>query len=817
MAYDSLNPQEDSELGSKYPPEYVSPKVKEKRPFGVKYAKALYANSSILTSQYLTDDSEYQALIELAQGRQSTEGIRKLFGHFRDPNDPLDDDGSGNLAYLDIQALNLAPKYINRAVAKMQKYSYDIEVNAIDIVSIDEKKNFANTLQAFYRLNKWLTGLGQDPKEYFPDVDIDSLPKYPDEMLYDLYTNPKIKKEIDAELSIKLLHYVNDFKQVMREFDWWIVVLGKAHIFAYNDPNGVPRLKCLNPKYVGGSYVENESFTGQENVYFIEFLTVNMLRKEMLADGYSEEQIMEIVARYGNENSIYHGSRTLMSWERFDGLDYIPVMRFFFRSEDNRRFVKTKNQYGNDVLLEKSFDYEPGEDIKPFFESGERSVVENSYTSIYGGSWILDSEIAFGYGRKNYPRQNLVNAMLPIISFAPNMKEGRVVSFLAQMVEPIFMVNVVWNKMKEILAKGWMGVREIDFSQLEAVAMGKGGEVWTPRELYKHLLRTNTMIKRSSINRHDQKHGGGAVEDKQSGLMMADYMNTFTTAIQMLEQMTSTSIANSVSIPDRLSATAAKQSAETSDIDMEYLFNAHENVYCKASTILLMLLQESKRDGNKINGFIPALGKVNVGYFEVPDELAGADLGLMLKRQPTEEEWLTFYTLVENAFAMDKIGVSDLVFLMEIDNLKQARQMMAIRETQYKRQLKEDAAFNNQLAMDANSRATQDKFQGEMMKEKSKLDGSAYLEMLKGKISENIMRQEKEYEAMIAGMDGEVKERMKRQEGIDGIIKEAMRSRAERYKSDSSLQATIISAEQKAESDRAKAVQAKSKPKSKAK
>lgn len=781
-----------------YPSEFVSPKDKEKDEYGCQYAKALYATSNQLGSLTF-DEIEYMGLMELAQGRQSVEGIKKLFGHY-DTNG----DGSDSLAYIDPQILNLAPKYINRAVAKMQKYSYDIAVDAVDPVSIEEKGSYAATIQAFYRLKEWVTFIGQDPKMLFPEIDIDSLPQYPDELLYDITVNPKIKKEIGAEIALKLLHYINDFKQKMREVDWWIVVYGKGHLHFYNDQNGVPRVEVINPKYFIGSWVENESYDDQQHAGFLDFITVDQLRKEMLAAGKSEIEIAVIADKWRGGYLGGSSPEIIGGMDSFDGLDYIPVMRFYFKSEDNRRFVVQKNQYDSDILLEKSFNYTPGDDVKEHFEKGERRLIPNNYTSIYGGTWILDTDIVYDYGRKKMPRTNLVEAQLPIISFAPNMKEGRVVSFLSQMKEPLSMINAAWNKIKEIIAKGWMGVREIDFTQLENVSLTKGGQDWTAQDVYSHFLKTNTLLKRSPINRHDQKYSGSAVEDTNSGLQLADYFTTFTTAVNILEQMTSTAVVDSMTVPDRLSATAAKQSAMSADTDMEYLYNAHENLYLKGSHLFLLLLQESLRDGNNVKGFVPALGKVNTGYYEVPQVLAYSEFGLTMSRQPTAEQWADFYLDVREALKNQEISIADSSFLREIDNLKQARQMMAIRNKQYKRQLREDAKFNNDLAIQSNEAAARAKAEFEGIKEDKKGENAEELAILNGKIQERLLRIEKEMDAEIKGVENQTKEWMKRQEGLDSIIKEAMRSRAERYKSDSQLRGTIVSATQKAQSDREK-------------
>jgi hypothetical protein len=795
----------ESEYTGTFPPEYIAPREKEKPWYGLQYARAVYMTSNRMGPRFYWGDGQFQELIEVAQGRQSTDNLYKLFGYFRNREEGNDQD---QLAYIDIQVLNMAPKYINRAVAKMQKYSYDISVDAVDPVSIDEKAAYGASIQAFYRTQEWLRSIGIDVKEMFPELDVDMLPKYIDELMFDATVNPKIKKEIWAEIALQLLHYINEFQQKMREVDWDIVVCGTGHMHFFDDENGVPRCERINPAHYFGSYVDNENYNDQEYAGFFDWITSNQLRKEMLGAGHSEQEIQAICDRWKYDMP----PQTMGNYDRFDGLTYIPVMRFYFKSEDNRSFVAGKNpKYGFDQIFEKDFNYQPEENVQQYFERGERRIIRNSYTSIYGGTWVCDTDVVYGYGRKKYPRLRLVNATLPIKTFAPNMKNGRTISFCAQMIEPLFMINVAHNKIKEILAKGWMGVREIDFTQLENVAVGKGGQQWTAREVYEYFLQTNTLIKRSQVNRYEQNPNGSAVQDTQSGLMLADYFTTFTTYINILEQMTSTAVVDSISMPDRLSATAAKQSAQTSDIDMEWLYNAHENLYYQGSHMLLLMLQEAKRDKRKIASFIPAMGKSLGGYFDVPDALAYCEYGLTMRRRPTEEQWAMFYQDVAIALQNQEISLADSVFLREIDNLKQARQIMVIRARQYKREKQEEAKFNNDLAIQSNQAAAESKLQGEVAKEKEKGMILMEVEALKGRIQQHLQDSQNRWDADLMSVENQSKERIKRQEGLDSIIKEAMRSRAERYKSDKKMGETIIKESHKAEIERKKLDQPKPK------
>jgi hypothetical protein len=162
-----------------------------------------------------------------------------------------------------------------------------------------------------------------------------------------------------------------------------------------------------------------------------------------------------------------------------------------------------------------------------------------------------------------------------------------------------------------------------------------------------------------------------------------------------------------------------------------------------------------------------------------------------------------------------EISVSDSAFLREIDNLKQARIMMGIRHKQHQREVREEAKFMNDLAIESNTAAAKAKAEFESNKETAKGENARELEMLKGKIQEKLLIMEKQMDSEISAVENQSKERIKSNEGRDSMIKEAMRSRAERYKSDSQLSGTIISASQKAESDRKKLEAPK--PKAKAK
>lgn len=760
-----------------FPDEFVSPETKETKEYQLQYARAMYSASNRFGGQLFQSDSEYDALVEFAQGHASVDNIKKLFGIIRNNTDPTFD-GPESLINTDIKSLSIASRYINRAVAKMTSLNYDIVIGANDIATMDEVKDYEAAVKAYYRLKDWMTAVKIDPQEFFPDIDLATLPDYSDEMLFQGKVNPKVKKIIDAEKTIQLLHAINNTREKLRQVCWDIVVIGRGHFEIYTDEKGIPRIKRIDPKYWFGSYVDNEDFSRQEYAGYIEFITINQFKKE--AKGYmSDKEIKEVADHYSYVNSV---NPVFINQEsrRWDGLGYIPVARYYFLSNDERTYLVNQTKFGNPAITEVPNNYSvPEQNLNE-----STKVITNEVTSVYGGTWIIDSDVVYNHGRKQYPRTNLVDISLPIKTFAPNMKYGRVVSFTAQLIEPAFMVNVAWNKIKEIIAKGWMGTREIDLNQLEKVSIGRGGNAWSAREVYEYFKMSGELIKRGQINKHDQSYGE-AVRDVSTGLTLTDHFNTFTMGIRIMESMTGSSLVEQFDQPNRLAVGVMEASASAGDLDMEYLYTGHDELYEQASSGMLLLTQEAKKNKVKIAGLIPALGRSTLEFYEVPDHLAYTDHGLFIKRQKSEGQLKAEFLLdVREAVKIGSITLSDSAYLRNIENLKEAREMMAIREQQNRRLSQQAEARNQQAALDANAQASQLKTQGKMEEQAQQGQIDKEITILNGEIQKQIVQINQQMDAQGKQFSEQMKMMIKKQEGINKMITTAMTNRVDEMKVD---------------------------------
>lgn len=793
--------------GHPFPDEFVPPKKKEQPEYGLAAARAMYFAQNRLGYGQIGLNDQYTALTELAQGRQSTQNIRRLLGFHDDSPLPFgSNESNASLAYLDVQVLNLATKYINKAVSKLQRYKFDASLSAVDPFSVDEALEYNNKIKAYYALGDWYKTFGNriNPQDFFPDIDLNLLPQYPEELIFNMSLNEKVKRVIDGEKTLKLVnHTINDMDQIQRQCDWDTVVYGHGHIHCYLDDNGMPRNEWINPRFWGGSYIANEDYSKQEYAFFVDFITRNQFKKE--AEGkLKPEQIDRVLSSATTPNAIAAFGALPEYYANYDGLKWIPVLRFYFLSNDNVTYVTRTTREGNKATDVVPYTYSP--------KNQDKTATPGCYTSIYGGTWVISTDVVYNYGRKEMPRTKLVNARLPIVTFAPNQKEGRFVSMLAQMIEPLFMINVVHAKIKDILAKERIGILELNLTAFEQVAMGKGGEAWTPMQVLDFLEQKKIAVTREVVSPYGQK-AGESVREHPASVTLADYFTTMQRYILLLDELTGSTLADKSEVPDRLAKGVMDANMASGADSIEYLVNARKCRYEQVSHLNLLLTQQAKKNKKTIRGLIPSLGRYTTEFFEVPDDFAYCEYGLQLVPEPTPEEWALFYQEVAAAVANGQLNASDSAFIRTINNMKIARQVMANREMVNEKKAlamkQQDQQFQAQMATQLESQ----KHQNELEKEQIKHQNDIEIKQLEMRIQELKTQAE-----LNAKRELQQQSDMWRYRGVQDtnqatIVKESIRAntedRASSMKSLSDITAAKIAAEQKDEDRKQKAKEKK--------
>ena len=133
---------------------------------------------------------------------------------------------------------------------------------------------------------------------------------------------------------------------------------------------------------------------------------------------------------------------------------------------------------------------------------------------------------------------------------------------------------------------------------------------------------------------------------------------------------------------------------------------------------------------------------------------------------------------------MGKIGLGDSAFLRSIDNLKEARELFAVREQQYDRKVNAANQQNQQAALAANQQAAQLKMQGTIEEQNNQGKVDAELTKLEYQLKERLAQIENGITAQSKQFGDQIKVMVKKQEGTDRMITQALKNRAEIYKAD---------------------------------
>jgi hypothetical protein len=707
---------------SSFPDEYTSPADKAKSEYGVAYAKAMLEAYNFYAGNVMDNSRDRAVMLDnLAQGELDLDGIKKLLGYISDdPNEKLE-----SLSYADIEVPNIISRLVANAVGKLSKLKYDISLTPIDPLAIDQQKQFEARAKAYLELKDFLNTIQVPAQEMFDDLDFDAIPEEPDDIMIEAQVNPKINRAMKSEMTIKMLHATNNYVQLQQELAYDAVVHGRIINFLYLDENLVPRERRISTSAFVHSAPSNEAYEDLEYAGHIERISPNQFMRE--ASGYlTPEAIQNVIRTYAPSYDTY----AMAQYEAYDGLGRIPVLRFQFLTENTKKYVVKRGKFGNKVFQERSFNFTPEDSELPKYESGQKRLIKNTYTAKYSGTYILDTDLVYGYGLDaSALRSNgkMVNERLNYVVYSAFERNGKVVSPLLQLLEPFRMYVVAWNKAKKIIGRGWGGAIEIDFSALESVALGKSGKLWTPRKLMQMFFQEGVLIKKRALNNYGQSNGK-SVEQTQVGLTLTDYFNTMSTASQLMKEILGLNDLSDGSTPASRTAVGVMNAAQTnSNMNIDYLFHALVSVYERSSKCILLLAQRSLRSGVDLAGWIPAMGRATAKFFKADMDVALHDFGLIVEQQLSEEMWHRVYNLIDKMVELGEanggISPDDALFIYQIDNLKQAMELTLVRR---KRRMKEAQKIADDAAkrqIEINQSAAKAKSEGDIaaMQEEDKL------------------------------------------------------------------------------------------------
>lgn len=675
-------------LFTNFPSEFLSKEQKAMDSYGLQYAQAIWSSFAANNgANYVSNVNTYEFLEDIANGRQSTNNLSTLLGYGNSNGQTLSTRG------IDIQVLNVAKMYVESAISKLKKRQYNFTANIVDPAAVNEHQKKETTIKAFFEVQKsFNTDIA---KQLFPELDTSLLEDTLDEALLKIQMSFSQQIALEADVALKLTTTVlNDIEEVRVQIIKDFIVFGIGGTKVYLDENKRPRIRRVNPKnfifaQVDEQKLDNISYAGE-----VEFLSVPDFVRES-APYFTDEEQKQIIESYSLPFPYFNfGANYDYNNYNQTSTQYIPVLKFQFLTTDVEVNEIKANKYGNKRIYKKDYNYNPSKEYKQ--KHPTREVVTTRVINKYGGCYIVNSERVYAYRCLEGPAYNLVDKKLDYNMYAPNINKGRTTSMVAQMVEPLNMVNLCWNRIKETIGLGREGVLDIDLSQLAEISLG--GTAVDPKDLLGLLNRDKILIRQSkNVSGEQTSYNNSApIKEQQIGLRLADIMNVMSMSLNQIRQLTG--VNPGLAEPQKGTGLGQTQIAvEAVNDALGSLYHADYQVMKMTYTAALGMFQIASMYGVQFSGMIDALGDGSIKWWTANNKVAFSDFGLAIEPAPSEMEWQMLYAQFEKALAQGHIDGSDLIALQGYKTFKQAQQMFILKEKKGKREAAAEARANSEM------------------------------------------------------------------------------------------------------------------------
>lgn len=732
----------------------LSQEEKSRPDYGLRAVQQMYGTFTNSAIGIGYNSIDYIKNMDLALGRPSQfiDNVARFLGYRQ--NDMLSNQGINSI---DPQIVNLAPKFINHVHGKLMNFQYEVGVDVIDATSIDEKKQLKAELEAYVKLKDFFSGVGVQFEQIKKESGIEELPDTMEDVQLIMTNTYKHYEAMRAELELKKVHNMNDWESIKSKFIWELLVQGQAGVRTYLDEKGNIREEWFPMNRFLCSYSESEDFDKLSHAGFIDYITVDQFFGEA-RDTLTEEEMFDLIKTYATTNFAMNSETPsfILPQQGTGNVKYMRIMRFQFIEEDVENYVQFKDKDGNVVISKKKagFKIAPEERIK--YETGEKVHIQASTKTKYGGTWIVGTNKVYDYGIIQQGDDVRVDYHV----FAPNMRNGRVTSLVAQIREPLEMISVAWTRFKDIMGKGYNGKLELNLDLLADLSLGKGGTAPNWKHALDLFTINDIVLAKGKRNIHDQ-NVGSAVSILNQGLGAQDFVNAIELGISMIQNICGV---NPLTVGDSPKAGTLngvfEMSNDATTTNLQYLFRAYNSVYKRASLAIL-------------------------GYWkQIPSNMAWEreyDVGVTAAT--TAQEWAAFYEglarQIQTPLIDGGLKYSDYVRLRNVKNLKQA-EFLAIklcRDNMAKAQAMQQETM--QLQAQQNQQAAQIANQAKM--EQMQMEVQLFQAKESFLTQEIIKRQEKVNEGLMAGkqIEATTRQNIAETQSRTVVLKEAQRSNSD--------------------------------------
>jgi len=675
-----------------FPSHLINPKLKDKAWIS-KYIKAAWKDyKESYPDGFYNAKDKYHDIKLYMLGKQGVTKYKRMI----DPQKAANNDETW--VNIDWSIIPIIPKFRRIALGVLKKSGYNITAQAVDpMASKDRDKVYAKNAAKIVLRDEF-----QKNQMNIDDLSIgESTPQNFKELDMHMKFNYKHHMAKEVEQALQLVFQLNDYEGIRNKVIEDLHDYGIGGYKEYFDSKGSIKIKRVNPSNLIVSYSTDSDFKDIHYCGEVQEMTIGDL-KEHAGDEFTEKVYNEIVEKYKYNNDKYHGRITGAEHQQnYDG-QRVKVLDMEFYSVNDIILEERTNKKGNKVV---------GRIDKVKKNTKNKKYSKTSYKVVYKGKWVIDTDYYFDCGlctNMKRAKSRLTDTTMSYHIVAPDLYQMKTYSLGEQMRGIADQLQLAWCKLQNVMLRARPRGIMIEIGALENVPLGRAGKAMKPLDIIDLYNQTGNLVYRA-VDEEGNPSAMRPISELNNGLgnEAAQYYDIINRNIQLLRDILGFNEITDGSTPDpRTLKGVATLAAESTNNALSYIKHAERNLTERLAYNLTLRIQDAAKQGT-LKGYVKALGSDSIEFFKAKPNITVHEYGIILEDKPSAYEKEQLNKRIEQALQSNQITIADSLLVENLENVKQAQEVLAYRIERNLKKAEEQSALQQQQNAQIQQQAAQ--------------------------------------------------------------------------------------------------------------
>jgi hypothetical protein len=668
-----------------FPDHAIDPRDKQKgdkgRQWHLKMVKAAWndCESGQPRTMFYHYASEYDKIKSYALGRQDTSPYKK----------PMHVDQQSNTTYavLDFKVLPIVKKHRQIALGRLQKSNYNIVATAIDPAAKQEAEAYFAHAKAKIMMREAMMQqnpeLANSPVLQQQEGEPLDLAEYEIQKNFGFQHNYCISLEEGIDLAFTSWNDIPQLRDKIFEdlFDWGVAAYKKEMT-----PQGRIFIRRCDARNMVVSACNEWDFSDAWYAGEKQDIPWSVFRER--ANGWFDEEEFTLIKDNAGKNI---GTDRNTNYRRTSEDKFkVPVLDLYWLSEDEYAFEDRVNRVGNPVFGKT--DYNAKNNVK-------EKIKRHKRVNVYHAKWIIGTDYIYDWGLMPFMERDkgLTNTRLPFLIVATNFHDGKASGIMEDIIPIADQLSIAWLKLQNIRNSLPPSIIEMDLDALEDVALSKGGDSMSPKDLIQMMFQNHILLsRRKGLSQNNPNYKTVDFIETNYGKAIGEAWQDFTNHIQLLRDVTGFNEVTDGSTPNPKNLNSTNAAAiESTNNALYHISGAEKKLLLDLARSVEKSLKRAVNMG-RIEGMIRDLGKNTTRFIQVSAQIADHDYNIVLEDKPTPEQKAFLQQMMAKGMQEGSLDATDIIMVENTRNLKKAEQILAHRIEKRKQQQQQFAIQQSQ-------------------------------------------------------------------------------------------------------------------------